>query len=65
MSEPLVVVGNGMAATRLVKELAARALGKYSILVIGDEPRAAYNRVLLSSYLAGDADTGALDVGFR
>ena len=55
MSEPLVVVGNGMAAARLVDELAKAALGRYAIAVIGDEPRLAYNRVLLSSVLAGEA----------
>jgi nitrite reductase (NADH) large subunit len=54
MSEPLVIVGNGMAAARLVDELAKVALGRYAIAVIGDEPRLAYNRVLLSSVLAGE-----------
>ena len=54
MSEPLVIIGNGMAAARLVEELAARALGRYAIAVIGDEPQLAYNRVLLSSVLAGE-----------
>jgi len=60
MSEPLVVIGNGMAAARLCEELAQRALGRYAIAVIGAEPHLAYNRVLLSSVLAGDvpiADT--------
>ena len=52
MSEPLVIVGNGMAAARLVDELAEVALGRYAIAVIGDEPRLAYNRVPLSSVLA-------------
>ena len=54
MSEPLVVIGNGMAAARFVEELAKRSLGRYAVAVIGDEPRLAYNRVLLSSVLAGD-----------
>jgi nitrite reductase (NADH) large subunit len=54
MSESLVIVGNGMAAARLVDELAKSALGRYAIAVIGDEPRLAYNRVLLSSVLAGE-----------
>jgi nitrite reductase (NADH) large subunit len=54
VSEPLVVIGNGMAAARLVDELAKAALGRYAIAVIGDEPRLAYNRVLLSSVLAGE-----------
>jgi nitrite reductase (NADH) large subunit len=60
MSEPLVVIGNGMAAARLVEELGRVALGRYSVLVVGAEPRLAYNRVLLSSVLAGElpvADT--------
>ncbi|MGJ0511039.1 NAD(P)/FAD-dependent oxidoreductase [Methylocystis sp.] len=52
--EKLVVVGAGMAATRLIEELTNRAPGRYDILVIGDEPRLAYNRVLLSSVLAGE-----------
>jgi len=54
MSEPLVIVGNGMAAACLCEELAQRALGRYAIAVIGEEPRLAYNRVLLSSVLAGE-----------
>src|SRR5258707_1067539 len=53
MSEPLVIVGNGMAAACLCGELAQRALGRYAVALIGEEPRLAYNRVLLSSGLAG------------
>jgi nitrite reductase (NADH) large subunit len=63
LSEPLVVVGNGMAAARLVDELAKSALGRYAIAVIGDEPRLAYNRVLLSSVLAGE--TASHDIELR
>jgi len=54
LSEPLVIVGNGMAAVRLVDELVKTSLGRYAIAVIGEEPRLAYNRVLLSSVLAGE-----------
>ena len=46
MSEALVIVGQGMAATRLVEELSARTLGRYAIIVIRAEPFRAYNRVL-------------------
>src|SRR2546430_3512156 len=53
VSEALVIVGNGMAAARLVDELTKVALGRYAIAVIGEERRLAYNRVLLSSVLAG------------
>jgi nitrite reductase (NADH) large subunit len=63
MSESLVIVGNGMAAARLVDELARSALGRYAIAVIGDEPRLAYNRVLLSSVLAGE--TASHDIELR
>ena len=49
MSEPLVIVGNGMAAARFCEELVDRACGRYAIAVIGEEPRLAYNRVLLSN----------------
>jgi nitrite reductase (NADH) large subunit len=62
MSEPLVVVGNGMAAARLVDELAKVALGRYAIAVIGAEPRLAYNRVLLSSVLAGEAQSHDIEL---
>jgi nitrite reductase (NADH) large subunit len=63
VSEPLVIVGNGMAAARLVDELANTSLGRYAIAVIGDEPRLAYNRVLLSSVLAGE--TASHDIELR
>jgi nitrite reductase (NADH) large subunit len=43
-----------MAAARLAHEIASRALGRYAVAIIGDEPRLAYNRVLLSSVLAGE-----------
>lgn len=62
MSEPLVIIGNGMAAARLVDELAKCALGRYAIAVIGDEPRLAYNRVLLSSVLAGEATSEEIEL---
>ena len=62
MSEPLVIIGNGMAAARLVDELAKCALGRYAIAVIGDEPRLAYNRVLLSSVLAGEATSQEIEL---
>nr|WP_256469547.1 FAD-dependent oxidoreductase [Bradyrhizobium sp. 144] len=63
VSEPLVIVGNGMAAARLVDELAKTALGRYAVAVIGEEPRLAYNRVLLSSVLAGE--TGSHEIELR
>jgi assimilatory nitrate reductase electron transfer subunit len=50
----IVVIGNGMAGTRLVQELRARdPQQRMQITVLGAEREAAYNRVLLSSVLAG------------
>jgi len=62
LSEPLVIVGNGMAATRLVDELVKSSLGRYAIAVIGEEPRLAYNRVLLSSVLAGETTSHDIEL---
>ena len=62
MSEPLVVIGNGMAAARFVDELSSRALGRYAVAVVGEEPRLAYNRVLLSSVLAGEVASSDIEL---
>jgi nitrite reductase (NADH) large subunit len=62
MSEPLVIVGNGMAAARLVEELARRALGRYAVAVVGEEPRLAYNRVLLSAVLAREVAPAEIEL---
>ena len=62
MSEPLIVVGNGMAAARFVEELQKRALGRYAIAVIGAEPRLAYNRVLLSALLADEIEFADIEL---
>jgi nitrite reductase (NADH) large subunit len=61
--ERLLVVGNGMAGLRLLEEVLALAPGRFDIAVIGAEPEPAYNRVLLSSLLAGEI--GADDVQMR
>ncbi len=55
--ERLVVIGNGMAATRLCEELVARGYDG-TVTVLGDEPGPSYNRILLSAVLEG---THALD----
>jgi NAD(P)H-nitrite reductase large subunit len=50
----LVIVGNGMAGARFVEEVVSRGgRGLFDIAVYGDEPYGAYNRILLSSVLAG------------
>ena len=50
----LAIVGNGMAACRLVDELVQRnASARYEITVFSEEPGGSYNRILLSKVLAG------------
>src|SRR5438876_1622159 len=54
----LVVIGNGMAGARFVEELLARnGQAHFEIVVFGDEPYGNYNRILLSSVLAGSHKT--------
>jgi nitrite reductase (NADH) large subunit len=62
LSEPLVIIGQGMAATKLVDELALRALGRYAVIIIGAEPRRGYNRVLLSSLLAREVTADEIEL---
>ena len=56
----LVIIGNGMAATRLIESLTARAPGRFAITVIGDEPGHAYNRIQLSPVLGGEKPLTAI-----
>ena len=51
-----MVIGNGMASLRFLERLTERAPGLYDVTVVGAEPQAAYNRVLLSSLLGGEVD---------
>lgn len=51
----LVLIGNGMAGVRAVEHLLKLAPGKYDITIFGSEPHPNYNRILLSSVLAGGA----------
>ncbi|ADG05892.1 nitrite reductase large subunit NirB [Kyrpidia tusciae] len=50
----LVLVGNGMAGIRCIEEILAADPEAFDIIVFGAEPHPNYNRILLSSVLAGD-----------
>lgn len=63
MKRRLLVIGNGMCCVRLLEELIALAPYRFDITVVGAEPMAAYNRVLLSPLLAGELS--AADVALR
>ena len=49
----LVVVGNGMAGVACVEQILKHS-PKFEITVFGDETHVNYNRILLSSVLAGE-----------
>ncbi|SET19509.1 nitrite reductase large subunit NirB [Paenibacillus sp. NFR01] len=49
----LVLVGNGMAGVRTVEHLLKLAPEAYEITIFGAEPYPNYNRIMLSSVLAG------------
>jgi len=51
--EKLVVVGNGMAGVACVEQI-LRHVPKFQITIFGDETHVNYNRILLSSVLAGE-----------
>jgi len=53
MSQPtIVVVGNGMVGYKFCEKLVARS-NQFNIIVFGEEPRIAYDRVHLSEYFNG------------
>ena len=51
--EQLVMVGNGMAGVACVEQILKHAR-KFDITIFGDETHVNYNRILLSSVLAGE-----------
>ncbi|RCW48974.1 nitrite reductase large subunit NirB [Paenibacillus prosopidis] len=52
----LVLIGNGMAGVRAVEHLIKLSPESYDITIFGAEPHPNYNRIMLSSVLAGGAD---------
>lgn len=56
MKKKVVLIGNGMAGVSCIEQLLKLAPNLYDITIFGSEPHPNYNRILLSSVLAGDAD---------
>src|SRR5882672_3032689 len=53
-TEKIVVIGNGMVGQRFLEQLAIRVTsGALDVTVFCEEPRAAYDRVQLTSFFAG------------
>jgi nitrite reductase (NADH) large subunit len=63
--QKLVVIGNGMAGMRTVEELLALAPARFAITVFGAEPHPNYNRIMLSSVLAGEKTTDEIVINSR
>ncbi len=62
----IVVVGNGMVGHKFVEELVAKRAPGMLITVLGEEPRAAYDRVHLSAFFSGSSaeDLSLVEPGF-
>ncbi|MGM0883042.1 MAG: nitrite reductase large subunit NirB [Bacillota bacterium] len=56
MKKKLVLIGNGMAGVNCIEQILKLAPNRYDITIFGSEPHPNYNRIMLSSVLAGDAD---------
>ncbi|THF82757.1 nitrite reductase large subunit NirB [Cohnella fermenti] len=52
----LVMIGNGMAGVRVIEHVLKLAPGVYDITIFGSEPHPNYNRIMLSSVLAGGTE---------
>src|SRR3954468_7860272 len=64
--EHLAVIGNGMAGMRTVEELLKLENGqRFRITVFGAEPHVNYNRIMLSSVLAGDKSVDDIVINTR
>ncbi|MDB5531885.1 MAG: assimilatory nitrite reductase large subunit precursor, partial [Hyphomicrobiales bacterium] len=64
--EHLIVIGNGMAGMRTIEELLKHDAGRrYKITVFGAEPHVNYNRIMLSSVLAGDKTVDEIVINSR
>ena len=64
--EHLVVIGNGMAGMRTVEELLKlENANRFRITVFGAEPHVNYNRIMLSSVLAGDKSVDEIVINSR
>ena len=49
----VVVIGNGMVGQRFLEELVKRGAGRFEVSAFCEEPRPAYDRVQLTSFLSG------------
>lgn len=63
MSTKLVIVGNGMVSYKFCEKLTAKAAADaFTIVVFGEEPRPAYDRVHLSEYFSPEKTAESLSL---
>ena len=55
-AKKMVLIGNGMAGIRTIEHILKLTTEAYDITVFGAEPHPNYNRIMLSSVLAGGSD---------
>ena len=55
MSKRIVVVGHGMVGQRFLEALTQEGSRDFSITVLAEEPRLAYDRVNLSKFFSGSS----------
>ena len=62
----IVVIGNGMVGQRFLEQLRAQSAAQHAITVLCEEPRAAYDRVHLTSFFSAKsaADLTVVEPGF-
>ncbi len=63
--ERLIVIGNGMAGMRTVEELLKLDPTRFDITVFGAEPHVNYDRIMLSSVLAGEKSVDDIVINSR
>jgi nitrite reductase (NADH) large subunit len=56
VNDPIVIIGNGMVGLKLLQCLRAEDAPRVPVVAVGAEPMEAYNRIMLSSLLAGEAE---------
>lgn len=56
MKKKVVVIGNGMVGYKFCEKLVAQAADQFQIIVFGEEPRPAYDRVHLSEYFGDQSE---------
>ncbi|MEV6752214.1 FAD-dependent oxidoreductase [Streptomyces sp. NPDC051214] len=57
---PVVVIGGGLAGVRLAQRFGGSGDGTRAVTLIGEEPHAPYNRVLLADVLSGRLGAGVI-----